>query len=316
MGNKASAVDWAPILKGMCTEYEEAEDKIIPKELDRKDLKPVKKSGLGKGHFGVVKKCTLGVGQTKKQRRNSIPIIVACKPVKKAGMDGVLRGAAEMAQFGDMTPVNVVRLIGMVTKGSPGLLILEYCDSGSLDTFLIQRIGMSTADKLQVLLQVAEGMCGLEARKFVHGNLCLRNVLVTDGGQLFKVSDWGTPCTSPRRLAPEILATDNVAERMFTHHSDVWAYGMLAIEVLDDAKPAFSEAWDDYVVKQKVLDGYRPKKRDGCSDKVYELMTMCWSEDPEKRPHFGWLLSFIDDEQRNAAANQRRNSDPTLLDST
>jgi tRNA A-37 threonylcarbamoyl transferase component Bud32 len=124
----------------------------------------------------------LTLGATKGARRASLPISVTCKKIKKGDAAAVLRGAAQMSQFGDMVPVNVVRIVGMVTKGSPMLLLLEFCDHGSLDTFLTQRIGMSTADKLNVMGSVADGMAELEAVGFVHGNLCTRNVLVAEGG--------------------------------------------------------------------------------------------------------------------------------------
>lgn len=124
----------------------------------------------------------LSLGATKEERKASVPIAVVCKQVKKAHAAAVMQGAAELAQFGDMTPENVLRIVGMVTKGGPTLLVVEFCDHGSLDAFLTQRIGMSTADKLSVMAAVADGMSELEAKGFVHGSLSTRNVLVAEGG--------------------------------------------------------------------------------------------------------------------------------------
>ena len=118
----------------------------------------------------------------KENRQESEPETVVCKAIRGSDATAILRGAAEMAQLDGTASPNVVRLIGLVTKGSPLMLLLEFCDHGPLDRFLAHRIGMSTADKMAVLTAVADGMAELESRGFVHGNLSCRNVLVAEGG--------------------------------------------------------------------------------------------------------------------------------------
>ena len=94
----------------------------------------------------------------------------------------------------------------------------------------------------------------------------------------------------------------------------MWSYGLVAYEVFDDGKGAFNPAWDDFVVKSKVLSGFRPKQRDGCPDDMYEVITKCWDVDPQKRPDFFWMRGDFEEKRQLAAEKQRRSSDPALLE--
>eukprot|EP00041_Stephanoeca_diplocostata_P001578 m.20540 g.20540 ORF g.20540 m.20540 type:complete len:309 (-) comp12162_c0_seq1:586-1512(-) len=304
MGNSTSAYTWSGELQQLCSEHEEADEKNTPKEYKRSAVAKHKK--IGKGFYGPITKCTIADQQN---RRASLPMSAVCKAIKGLSKDEAKEmylGIAQMAQV-PASP-NIVQLMGVVTSGTPPLLLLEFCDCGGLDTYITQKIGMGTSAKLSILAAVSDGMAELEALGFVHRNLCARNVLVADGGESFKVSDWGRKGTDVRRFAVEVFETGK-----FSHASDVWAFALLAQEVFQDGQPPFSTDWDDHQVKQKVTGGFRPKQHEACPDDVYELQQKCWASDADTRPDFFWLRGELEDRREAARSKELDSADGKVV---
>ena len=91
-----------------------------------------------------------------------------------------------MAQF--ESPF-VVQLVGLVTLGSPILMVIEFAEHGSLKSFLEKR---ETDERLRLLWagDIAEGMAHVHGKGFLHRDLATRNVLVGSDMRC-KVSDFG-----------------------------------------------------------------------------------------------------------------------------
>jgi serine/threonine protein kinase len=77
---------------------------------------------------------------------------------------------------------NLVSLVGVITSGAPLLLLVSYCEHGSvLDWFKDQKEADKTItlqEKQRMAYEVACGMAHLVAAKFIHRDLAARNVLV------------------------------------------------------------------------------------------------------------------------------------------
>jgi hypothetical protein len=48
-------------------------------------------------------------------------------------------------------------------------------------------------------------------------------------------------------------------------------------------------------VIQHLEQGYRMPRPDNCPEGLYNIMLMCWSEEPENRPTFEYLKSVTED---------------------
>ena len=70
----------------------------------------------------------------------------------------------------------------------------------------------------------------------------------------------------------------------FSEKSDVWAFGVLAWELLSDGtKPYFAITCDDEVVAHVTGGGRLERPESECSDALWELIVSCWLRLPKNR---------------------------------
>ncbi|CAG8604583.1 11084_t:CDS:2 [Paraglomus occultum] len=114
--------------------------------------------------------------------------------------------------------------------------------------------------EVDYLARVSRGLKELHERNLVHGDFHSGNILVHDSRIL--ISDFGTSHLSSQEngkvfgvlpyVAPELLLGN-----FYTQSSDVYAFGMIAYELLTGAVPYYDEDWNN-LAKKVVFDNYRP----------------------------------------------------------
>ena len=148
----------------------------VPREIDRRCVTMV--TELGSGSFGAVWKGVLDESSD----GGPPSYLVAIKTSKEAegtAADELKSEAVLMAQVPPHR--NLVGLVGAVTSGTPLLLVLSYCEHGSLLKVLRAARECATpvpARPLQWCLEIARGMLHLVEHHFVHRDLAARNVLL------------------------------------------------------------------------------------------------------------------------------------------
>ena len=259
---------------------------------------------LGAGNFGEVSKAILS-------ETVGLPgYIVAVKVLKLTSTDSftardqLLSEASLMVQFDN---ANVVRLIGVVTAGDPLLVILEFCEKGSLDSYLEKKGDIELDTQLKFALDCGKGMKYLASLKFIHRDLAARNVLLgSDLGA--KIADFGLSRVAVdknyyqgkggqipvRWTAPEALE-----HQRFTEKSDVWSFGILLFEIFTQAMMPYL-GWNNAKVWVEVLGGYRLPCPLTCPHEVHQLMLSCWLE-AALRPDFVTLVARLEEIQKHAS---------------
>ena len=218
----------------------------VPREIPRGSV--LRLEVVGTGVAGVVSRAHLSDPSGRGPAR-----IVAIKEAKRG--DALSRRDAEneaavMALAGDHP--HIVALMGVVTvpQTMPMLLVLEYCERGSLDRYLQAEGAATSSMALRLLLcgDVASGMGFLASRRVVHRDLAARNVLL-DATLACKVSDFGLAALLPRGGAKS--PTGEYLET-YVRLNGVRPIRWSAVEVLESSR--FSSASPKSLLKRRRRD--------------------------------------------------------------
>lgn len=167
---------------------------------------------------------------------------------------------------------------------------------------------LSELDVLNFALQIARGMEHLENMRCLHRDLAARNVLISEGF-LLKVADFGLAreltekdyyrkITSGKLPARWMAIESLDCERIHTHKSDVWSFGVVLWEICSYGRLPYGSKDIASTCESLLLylkGGNRLPLPEQCSDKMYELMLKCWDSNPINRPSFSDLINIFDE---------------------
>ncbi|XP_071670021.1 ephrin type-A receptor 6 isoform X6 [Patagioenas fasciata] len=196
-----------------------------------------------------------------------------------------------------------------ISSGRPVMIVVEYMENGSLDSFLRKHDGHFTVIQLVGMLRgIASGMKYLSDMGYVHRDLAARNILV-NSNLMCKVSDFGLSrvleddpeaayTTSGGKIPIRWTAPEAIAYRKFSSASDAWSYGIVMWEVMSYGERPYWEMSNQDVILS-IEEGYRLPAPMGCPASLHQLMLHCWQKERNHRPKFGDIVNFLDKLIRN-----------------
>ncbi|KAG9268294.1 tyrosine-protein kinase Lck [Astyanax mexicanus] len=258
-------------------------------EVPRESLKLERR--LGQGQFGEV-----WMGMYNNSRR------VAIKSLKTGTMSiGAFLAEANLMKT--LQHPRLVRLFAVVTQ-EPIYIITEYMENGSLVDFLKTPEGASlqTNTLIDMASQVADGMAYIEHKNYIHRDLRAANILVSDT-LICKIADFGLArliendeytAREGAKFPIKWTAPEAINYGTFSIKSDVWSFGILLTEIVTYGRIPYPGMSNPEVI-QNLENGYRMPCPDNCPDGLYNVMTACWTENPENRPTFEYLRGVLED---------------------
>lgn len=203
----------------------------------------------------------------------------------------------------------ILTLYGMTTGfGALPSFIYPWMAGGSLHGYLQREYyNLSAHRKLNILLEIADGIEYLHKKDIVHGNLTGENVLL-DGSGHIRITDFShslilAEANSPifveqllgnaRYIAPEfIVRAGQTGAPKPTKAGDVYSYGCVAILVLSGKVPYWWVSEESRVLSEKVK-GTEPFRLTLEIDEVHlNLVRQCLSAE-RSRPSIEKVLYLI-----------------------
>ncbi|XP_077580659.1 insulin receptor a [Stigmatopora nigra] len=265
---------------------------------------------LGQGSFGMVYE-----GFAKDVVKGESETRVAVKTVNEsASLRERIEFLNEASVMKAFSCHHVVRLLGVVSKGQPTLVVMELMTHGDLKSYLRSlrpesennpgRPPPTLKEMIQMAAEIADGMAYLNAKKFVHRDLAARNCMVAQDFTV-KIGDFGMTRDiyetdyyrkGGKGLLPvRWMAPESLKDGVFTAHSDCWSFGVVLWEISTQAEQPYQGLSNEQVLKF-VMDGGYLDRPDNCADRLHNLMQVCWQYNPKMRPSFQDIIDMLRDD--------------------
>lgn len=279
--------DHAPRLARLSLESRSLQDVLLHR-------KPKLGQELGRGQYGVVYLCDNWGGHFPCALKSVVP------PDEKHWNDLAL-------EFHYMRSLpkheRLVDLHGSVIDynygGGSSVAVLLIMERLHRDLYTGLKAGLALETRLQIALDVVEGIRFLHSQGLVHRDIKLKNVLL-DKQNRAKITDLGF-CKPEAMMSGSIVGTPiHMAPELFTgkydNSVDVYAFGILFWYICSGSiklPEAFERCASKDHLWNNVRRGTRPERLPVFDEECWQLMEACWDGDPSQRPLLGIVQPIL-----------------------
>jgi len=198
-----------------------------------------------------------------------------------------------------LTPFTI-QYYGNITYNNAPMILMEYCDRGSLRDLIDYRNAVLTEEQIAfVLYDLLQGVLILHKKyKILHRDIKAGNILLLSDGHI-RVTDFGisrqfddkkgestiSTIGTPYWMAPEVCQG-----MKYSYPADVWSIGCTAVE-LGEGAPPYCDLEPIQAMYAISTNGYPGFRDPAMFTKPFRnFVRMCCQTDPKKRPKIEELL--------------------------
>ncbi len=191
---------------------------------------------------------------------------------------------------------NIARVYDFASADGIYFITLEYVSGCNLSEVAASYASRSLPEKdaLYLLLQIAEGLACAHQKNVIHRDLKPHNIIVESSG-LAKISDFGLAFsietdhgltrTGEMIGSPAYLAPEQFSKSVADPRADVYAFGILAFELLTGDIPFDSKSYYELAkLHEKAEFPRHTLEAQGISEPLISIIERCCEKSPDKRP--------------------------------
>lgn len=250
------------------------------------------KQTLGKGSYGIVYK-------VQKKNTNEIYVIkqIALRGLSQKEIDEVRQEAKILSSINSDF---VVKYYDSFEENDNINIVMEYCDEGDLNDFIIKKKESQTLIEEDLIwnlfIKITIGLAHIHQMKILHRDLKTMNIFLKNGFQV-KIGDLGvakillknsfakTLIGTPYYLSPEICQ-----EKPYNDKSDVWALGCILYELCTFKHPFDAKSQGALILK--IMNNTPENINNSYSKDLCNLIHLLLEKESEKRPSCKDILNL------------------------
>lgn len=158
-------------------------------------------------------------------------------------------------------------------------------------------------DKARIISDIAEGLDDLHDERLIHEDLAARNIVlyqdpkgnwrakIADPGRMRELEKGKTQGKGDTTSGPlKWFAPERGRDNLFSRETDMYAFGILILEILTDGREPFADKDPTQVLtnvqleRLKAADQISPPEKGTVMSRLYDVMVAATSYDPSDRP--------------------------------
>lgn len=204
----------------------------------------------------------------------------------------------EVRMLRSVSHANVIRGEEYFSDNDFTAFTMEYLDGGTLRDFIVKNPKPALAEIASILKQLAHGILAIHKLGIIHRDLKPENILVDSTG-LLKIADFGIAVTyealshsssSHSVVKDQIVGTINylspeyVERGEFDQRSDIYAFGVIAYELMTGKLPFYGDSLIDTLTSRVKFDPISPREvRSEIPRVLSDLALRCMKRRPAQR---------------------------------
>jgi serine/threonine protein kinase len=190
--------------------------------------------------------------------------------------------------------------VGVSKQGEP-VLVMEWIEGVGLNFLIETKAPQLEKHNFSYMIQLSEALAYIHQQRYLHRDLCPRNVMITKEG-VVKLIDFGLTipykpefCRPGNRTGTaDYLAPELIRRQPTDHRVDMFALGATAFEVFTGGLPWERAASSEETLRRHMHNDARDPRavRPGLPEGLYRLLQRSVSRDREQR--FQTALEFRD----------------------
>ncbi|XP_072014360.1 uncharacterized protein [Amphiura filiformis] len=194
---------------------------------------------------------------------------------------------------------NIVKLVGFSEAGPIHVILMEYAPNGSLHDYLSDPSKPLTNElKRKWIKESALAIQYLHRHDFLHRDIKGSNCILFEDN-LLKITDFGlarkidhSQTTSSQKGTNRYMAPEIHRGNEHSKPADIYAYGMLTLEICTRNEPFEGTEWQT-VVFEVGSGRLKPSVPEYCPRDLADIMLQCWNYDPKQRPTIGSIVQAL-----------------------